>query len=497
MIISNYYFDKNISYKANHANNKKALKHLGNNELISKRFNITVSDFKKVFFDKAMTLKEKARKLKISITTLQTWAKSLGLVLEARPNLPKNISKEKFDEVYFLDIPENKKPGLLNITSSAYYRILFDFGYTAKETLKRNKNRSLSKEDFEKVFFDDTLTEAEKQKKLGLSAYTYLRKAREFGLLTQTIKNTERIAAISKEEFDKIFFDKNLETKHKLRILNMNESTFLKYSQLYGYQTPKQIRQEYIKSITKEQFDEVFYNQNLTEQEKVQELQLDRKQYKLLAAKFGHADEINDNINITIQEFDKVFFDESLTTKEKISKLKINKYDYYYLIAKFGYKTDKQKQAKHIENISREDFLKIANNPDLSEDEKVSLLKISKNTFLKLSRKYGYKSERRELLEHINKISEEEFKKVFFDKNLTEKQKHEKFQISYNAYLDIAKSYGLITNAQKDKEKAFFITKDLFDEVYKDSNLSVKEKCKKLDISHSTYQRLLKRFGYN
>ena len=124
-------------------------------------------------------------------------------------------------------------------------------------------------------------------------------------------------------------------------------------------------------------------------------------------------------------------------------------------------------------------------------------IKISKNTFLKLSRKYGYKSERRELLEHINKISEEEFKKVFFDKNLTEKQKHEKFQISYNAYLDIAKSYGLITNAQKDKEKAFFITKDLFDEVYKDSNLSVKEKCKKLDISHSTYQRLLKRFGYN
>lgn len=487
---------KQIRFKAKIQKDLISKEIMADSQFLSQKYDVTIGEFKKVYLDTTLSLRQKSKILNVAATTLRNWAKKLGIKPEISTNTVKNITKETFDEVYNLDIPEKEKYEMLGINPKFYYKKLLEFGYVPKRTAKKSEVAGISRETFEKVFFDDSLTEQEKHKKLKLSAHTYLKKAKEFGFQTTKTNNDERIASVSKEEFDRVFFDKHINTGHKPKTLGMNHSTFIKYARKYGYKTDMQLRLEYLKSITKELFDSIFYNKNLSLQEKQERLKIDSRLYRLFAAKFGHANEITDNLNITVQEFDKIFFDNSLSTKEKIEKLNISKDDYYYLIAKFGYQTERQKQSKYIDKISKEKFLEVANDINLSEEEKCNKLKISHKTFFKLSKKYGYKSERTEQKEHINSITKEEYDKIFFDKSLSEKEKHEKLDISAFTYRDKAQDYDYRTNAQKAIRNVADITSEEFDNVYKDTNLSTKEKCKKLNISKATYQRLLRVFGY-
>ena len=501
-IVINNFYNKNynnyqfVTFKARIPKDSALINSLTDNKTISIHSNITVEEFKKVFLDMTLSLRQKSKKLDVPVTTLRNWAKKIGIKQEQKLNPLVEVTKEQFDKIYSLDISEKEKYELLGLKPKQYYKKLLEYGYTAKRTAKEKEISKISREAFEQVFFDNTLTEQEKHKKLGLSHHTYLNKAKEFGLKTDKKENDERIASISKEEYDKVFFDKHLGIRHKLKILGINHSTFIKYARKYEYKTDMQLRLEYLKSITKEQFDSIFYAKNLTKQEKQERLKINDRLYRLFAVKFGHASEITDNIPITIHEFDKVFFDKTLSRKEKISKLNVNEDDYYYLIAKFGYKTERQKQSSYIDKISKERFLEVASNPNLSEEEKCKELKISIKTLSKLSKKYGYKSERTEQKEHIKNITKEKYIEIYNDKNLSEKDKHEKLDISANVYRDRVNDYGYITNVQKENKNVEGITREEFDKIYNDPNLLVKEKCEKLNISNATYQRLLKIFGY-
>lgn len=471
-------------------------KTLAEDEFITSRTKITVGEFKSVFFDKTLSLKEKIEKLKIGITSFRTWAKKLGIKSNEDKKVPKIITKEQFDKVYNLDIPEKEKYKMLGIEHFTYYKKMLEFGYTPKLTTRKKSIRNITQEEFEKVFFDDSIPDSEKHIKLGISYNSYMRKANEFHLTTAKQDIYEHVDSITKEEFDKVFFIKNLGIRHKLRMLGISEPTFLRIAQKYGYKTPKKLREEYIQSITKEQFDKVFYDKSLSNNEKQKVLGINRICYRQLAAKFGHASEICDNISITIQEFDKVFFDDTLSSKEKIKNLGVNKNDYYYLIEKFGYKTKKQKRIKEISKISKEQFLSVANDSSLSEQEKYKKLNLPQQTFLKLARKYGYTSQRILNNNKVKDITKEEFDKVFFDKNLTSLQKAEMLNISFLTYMRIVKKYGYTTQYLKNLENVDLITKEVFDEVHNQSNLTVAEKIKKLGISGVTYRKLRKQFGY-
>lgn len=492
----NYNLHKQIHFKAKIQKDLISKEIMADSQFLSQKYDVTIGEFKRVYLDTTLSLRQKSKILNVAATTLRNWAKKLGIKPEISKNTVKNITKEMFDEVYRLDIPEKEKYEMLGINHKFYYKKMLEFGYVPMRTAKKKEVAGISRETFEQVFFDESLTEQEKHKKLKLSAHTYLKKAKDFGLRTVKTDNDERIASISKAEFDRVFFDKHLNTEHKLKILGINHSTFIKYARKYGYKTDMQLRLEYLKSITKELFDSLFYNKNLSLQEKQERLKIDSRLYRLFAVKFGHANEITDDLSITIQEFDKVFFDNNLSTKEKIKKLNVSRDDYYYLIAKFGYQTERQKQSKYIDKISKETFLEVANDANLSEEEKYNKLKISHKTFFKLSKKYGYKSERTEQKEYINSITKEEFDKIFFDENLSEKEKHENLYISAFTYRDKAQDYDYRTNAQQAIRNVADITSEKFDNVYKDANLSTEGKCKKLNISKATYQRLLRVFGY-
>ena len=68
--------------------------------------------------------------------------------------------------------------------------------------------------------------------------------------------------------------------------------------------------------------------------------------------------------------------------------------------------------------------------------------------------------------------------------------------ISFLTYMRIVKKYGYTTQYLKNLENVDLITKEVFDEVHNQSNLTVAEKIKKLGISGVTYRKLRKQFGY-
>ncbi len=66
--------------------------------------------------------------------------------------------------------------------------------------------------------------------------------------------------------------------------------------------------------------------------------------------------------------------------------------------------------------------------------------------------------------------------------------------ISFLTYMRFVKKYGYTTQYLKNLENVDLITKEAFDKVYNQSNLTVAEKFKKLGISGVTYRKLRKQF---
>lgn len=494
-INNHYFFTKHTSFRAEIPHN--LLKPLASDEFISSGSKITVEEFKNVFFDTTLSFKEKLKKLNISHWSYCMCAKKLGIKSAPKKTISDSITKERFDEVYNLDIPEKEKIKMLGISPHIYYEKMLELGYTPKQTKRVKEIQNIKREEFEEVFFDETLSEIEKHEKLGLDATSYIRKAREFNLKTFQIENNERIDSITKEDFDKVFFTKNLGIRHKCHMLGISEVTFLKLVKKYGYKTKKMMQSEHVKSITKEQFDKVFYDKSLNKLEKANKLGVSRTTYKMLTAKFGHASEVSETVRITIQEFDKVFFDDTLSKNEKARKLGINDVDYYYLVKKFGYTTKKQKRMNYIGNISQEQFLAVANDTSLSEAEKYAKLKLDPINFRTLAQKYGYVSKNMQQKETIKSITKEEFDKVFYNESLTLEEKAKALNISSATFISLTKQYGYVTEYRKNRKNVDAITKEVFDEIYKRQDLTAAQKYEQLGISQYTYRRFLKKFGYN
>ena len=185
-----YNYSKYVTFKAKLPKDV-VRKTLTDDDFITKNTKITVAEFKKVFLDTTSSLREKSKMLNVPLTTLRNWAEKLGLKQEQKKSIVR-ITKEQFEKIYRLDVPEKEKYEMLRLKPKQYYKKLLDYGYIAKRTAKEKQISMISKEVFEEVFFDNTLTEQEKHKKLGLSNHTYLKKVKEFGLRTDKKENDER-----------------------------------------------------------------------------------------------------------------------------------------------------------------------------------------------------------------------------------------------------------------------------------------------------------------
>ena len=88
------------------------------------------------------------------------------------------------------------------------------------------------------------------------------------------------------------------------------------------------------------------------------------------------------------------------------------------------------------------------------------------------------------------KFTKDDFDWVFFNKKLTEEEKHQALNLSAYQYITEANDRGYMTEGQITNTKTLRISKKAFLSVENNPNLTQKQKAKMLNVSLPTYRLL-------
>jgi len=290
-------------------------------------------DFFMQVYNSKGTIDEKSKKLKISHTTYRRILDELGLEFKPQAAGPKpayNISKDKFEKVFYSNLSTEEKVKELGLSSPKLY-----YYYANKLGLKKQKFKNIDPEKFKDVFYSD-LSTPEKYEKLGMNASTYYMIAKKHNCIT----NNRRVKSITKEKFEEVY-NKDIPQIEKYKMLGIGRGTYIALAEKFGF--PVEIKPAtYIRSkdIPVEEFVEI-YNQNITVAEKCEKLGISRQTYikraKELGLKPRKTFQTDTDLNkISLEDFLKVYNDKSLSINQKCLKLGIGEYSYYKLVRKWS-----------------------------------------------------------------------------------------------------------------------------------------------------------------
>lgn len=121
-----------------------------------------------------------------------------------------------------------------------------------------------------------------------------------------------------------------------------------------------------------------------------------------------------------------------------------------------------------------------------------AILNIPERTYTRLIDKFGIITERKKAKMHLASITPENLQKLV-DSKLSVSEICEKFKIKHTNYKALIEKYNISTPQRESSARIANINAKHFLTLSK-SGKAVKEICKELNISNSTYQRLKKKF---
>lgn len=286
-----------------------------------------------------VSVKEKSKRLGISTKTYRKIVDELGLeFIPAKRGMKPlfDIPKERFGEVFNMDIPTSEKAKILGLSQDLFYH------YASKMGFKKDKAVNISKEDFEKIFYMK-IPLSEKYKMLNINYSWYYALAQKYGCIT----TTKHVKSITKEQFESIN-NQNIPQTEKCKKLGITRGTYIKLANKFGIDLDiKPVT--YIRSadIPTDTFIKI-YNEDITVAEKCEKLGISRQTYIKRAKELGLKPRKNfatntDLSKITLEDFLKVYNDSSLTTNQKCLKLEIGEYSYFKLVRKWNLQRGKYK----------------------------------------------------------------------------------------------------------------------------------------------------------
>ncbi|MCM1002980.1 MAG: hypothetical protein NC408_01415 [Candidatus Gastranaerophilales bacterium] len=231
------------------------------------------------------TIQEKAKLLGIGIQKYRAMAAQYEILTDAQKRQEEldKITQQEFEAVFYLDIKKQEKCELLQITPTEFNSLAKKFKLKSKLQLQRENSQNITREQFEEVY-NMPVPEKTKWAMLGINHVTYRKKALEFKLKENY--NSDILDKFSEEELQEIF-RREIPLNEKMEILGCkNANTYYALMARFGFQSKMQIRQAYIASFTKEQVEEILYS-DLPEKDKLEKAQLTPTNYKKLLHKFG------------------------------------------------------------------------------------------------------------------------------------------------------------------------------------------------------------------
>lgn len=277
--------------------------------------------------------------------------------------------------------------------------------------------------------------------------------------------------------------------KEILKELNISEWSYSCLLSKFGIKTKAKLSKEKIALITKEILQD-YINKKISVTEICKELDIPERTYSRLLDKFGLKTERKkakqNATSITKEKLQKLV-DNKLSVTEICEKLKIDKSTFYRTLKRLNIKYSYQKHSREIQ-ISKERLQELAESGKTTK-EIARELGISVTTYHQKVKEYNIKTILRDSIDKIQNINIEEIQNDINNK-IKIKDLCQKYNITNSTYSAIIRKYSLDTPTRTCQSR---ISKTSKDEILKLKNAGYKPKeiCTKLEISETTYYRLI------
>lgn len=327
---------------------------------------------------------------------------------------------------------------------------------------------------------------------LGITESYYYRLLQKFNIQTKTKKAKIHNASISEDQFVSLI-KRGASYQEILKELQITSDTYNTLLAKFGIKTKLKESKEKISAITKEQI-ETLLQSGKKAKDIAKALDIPHETYSRLLAKFGIITEHKAN-KLHIAQIDaktlQQLVDENLPPKEICKKLEINSTAFYRLLKRLKINYNYAHHFGEVK-ISEERLAELASSGKTTH-EIAKELGIAQTTYSQKAKDARIKTKYRDSIDTIDSISKEKLQELINSKmSITEICK--RLNITEANYTALLRRYNSDTAQRQSVENISQITKQEILDLRK-SDKSVDEICKILNISESSYQRILKRFS--
>lgn len=246
--------------------------------------------------------------------------------------------------------------------------------------------------------------------------------------------------------------------------------------------------------VKKEQL-EFFINQGLTMKQVGERFNVSintiRKWFTILKVETPYQKNRKLTEMIDLKEFTRLI-EAGIPKQEIIEKLNITKDIYVTLLKKSGAKTLKMKHSENISAITKESLLSLMSSGKTITEIRKELGDISMEMYCKLLRKFNIETTLKKRMAHHSTITKTDITSRL-EKGMTKLEIIKELDLTASKYTRLLHDFGIETSVMSDRKNASQITKERFLELINSGMLS-KDIEKELGISNSTFCNLLNKF---
>ena len=398
------------------------------------------------------------------------------------------VSSEKFKELISEGKCRSEIIKELNITLGIYNRIYRKLGLESNNAKQKTFIDNISQNEFLSIL-NSGKTVAEIRKELNnISRETYDALLKKFNIETIHKQRLNNASGITKEKL-KTLLDNGRTSKEMTKELKIAPSTLTRYLKLFNLETDYSQNLKNAENITKEDFLKVF-NEIKTVKQRIETLKISGSTYKKLLNKFELTTKFQENRQNTksiTKELLQSLVDSSLTAKEIYTTLNISNKTFYNLLKIHQIAYNYKHHDKEI-IIQREKLKELADSGK-SIEEITKELGIYASTYNNKAKQAGVNTKLRDSINKIESVSKKEIQDLI-NIGLNPDKICEKLNITVSMYRHLVEKYNLITPSKQIHKHISQITKKQILDL-KNNNRRIKDICKELNISLTTYYKII------
>ena len=429
--------------------------------------------------------------LGIALDTYYKKLKQLGLpsAVSAYRDKLAQIPRDEFETMLKNKVSIEDICKRFNLTTNAYYNYInrYDLRSYIVGANRKAVTQQKLQELVDKKMSADEICE---QLQIGKDAYYEL--IQKYNIQTEYKNRKQNIISISKEQIE-TQLNSGKSYSEIAEELNISRSTLRRFINDFEIDTKILQTKRIISNITKEQLQE-FVDSGKSNAEISRELNIPIRTYTQLTHRYGimtNYRKAKKNIASITKEMLQQLVDDGLTKEEICKCLNITSEATFYKLLKRLHINYQYKNHVNEINIPKEELKRVVQEWQ-SRDDIQEKLKISTTTFYEKAKSANVKTV---LSDSIDKIKELDLDKMqeLLDNGMSRQELCKLYDISPNIYHALVGNHGLTSSDKQQQIHVRNITKEQMEELI-NSGKTTKDICSELNISTSTYVRLLKKF---